>query len=276
MLSVVIPTLNRPQALQDCVRDVLQQLPAGGELVVVEQSDPDLVAELPAAAQVVRLDTPGLPQARNVGLQHTSGDIVLFLDDDVRLHPGCLRAHVEAFDDPTVGGTVGQIVEHRVQPNRPYTINRISRGGRVLTNLTGPHRVEVDTLKGANMAYRRRALDAAGPFDPNYLGTALLEDADISTRVRALGWRLLYLPDARLEHLSVPMGGVRVGSARETERWRFHNTAYFVRRHRSRWGVRALATFSAIALRRAVEWRDPTAVPYLLGGWRAGWRRAAR
>ncbi len=276
MLSVVIATYNRPEALQNSVRDVLEQLPPGGELVVVDQSDDDLIATLPPQARVVRLQPPSLPIARNVGVQHTSGEVILFLDDDVRLHPGCLAAHVEAFGDPTVGGTVGQIVEHEVRPNRSGTINRIGRGGRVLTNLTGRHRTEVQTLKGANMAYRRRALAAAGPFDPNYLGTAILEDADLSTRVRNLGWRLMYLPDASLDHLSVPVGGVRVGSREATERWRFHNTAYFLRRHRTRLGIRGLATFTAIAARRALEWRDPAAMVHLLRAWRDGWRLAAR
>ncbi|MEZ4237535.1 MAG: hypothetical protein R3F59_15590 [Myxococcota bacterium] len=42
---------------------------------------------------------------------------MLFLDDDARLHPGCLDAHRAAFVDPTVGGVVGQIVERVLRPN---------------------------------------------------------------------------------------------------------------------------------------------------------------
>jgi len=280
MLSVIIPTLGRADVLPRALRSVLAQLPADAELCIVDQSDPPTRSgfEHLADPRVRHLTgvSPGLPAARNVGLASTSGRIVLFLDDDVVLHPGCLRAHLATYQDPTVGGVVGRIVEARLVANARSTCNRVGRGGRIVTRLDGPDPVDVETLKGANMSFLRRALQDAGGFDPGYGGSALLEDADASTRVRRAGWRLRYAPDAAVDHLHHPTGGVRQGGALATECWRFHNTARFVRIHRGpAGGIPLAATFSAIAVRRALDWRRPSAPAELLRALWTGWHGAA-
>jgi GT2 family glycosyltransferase len=126
-------------------------------------------------------------------------------------------------------------------------------------------------LKGANMSYRRAACRDVGGFDRRYIGTALLEDSDYSTRVAAAGWRLRYEPDAELVHLSSPSGGVRVEDALRSEHWRFRSTAYFMRKHRPAshfpW---FLATFGAIAASRAARWRSPAAAAKLAAAIREG------
>ena len=126
------------------------------------------------------------------------------------------------------------------------------------------------------MSFRRLALEEAGPFDDRYLGTALLDDADMSARLISLGWRLWFAPDAALVHISAPRGGVRVGSALETERWRFENTGFYVRKHRGVQGLAAIPTFAAIALSRGVRHRTPTAVGRLMRAFARGWGRAGK
>jgi GT2 family glycosyltransferase len=282
-VSIVVCTRGRPLAALDVVRDVLGQAGDGDEVVVVDQSEPadrDAVARALARLADVRvrhLPAPadGLPAARNLGLQATRGEVVLFLDDDVRLRPGCLAAHRAAYAALSIGGVVGRIEERTVRPNAPRTTNRLGPGGRVLTNLEGRAPVDVATLKGANMSFRRAALLAAGPADPRYVGAALLEDADWSTRVAALGWRLRFVPEAAVAHLSLPAGGCRVASAQEREASRFRSTGTFVRLHRPWTAPLVAATFSAIAARRAMAWRSPRAVLRLLGALADGWRRGA-
>lgn len=275
-LAIVIPTLSRPEAAQRVLSDVLAQLRDGDEVVVVDQSDaPDRERLAAFCAQHARIrhlprSRRSLPAARNAGVRASTAPIVLFFDDDVRLHPGCLDGHRAAYRDPSVGGVVGRIVERVLRPNARRTTNRIDRGGRIRTRLDGDVAVDIETLKGANMSLRRRALAEAGPFDPGYAGTALLEDADLSTRVRALGWRLRYEPRAGVDHEHHDAGGVRVGRA---SAWRLHNTAYFVRRHRARRDLPlVLATSAAVALRVAVRERDPLAVGRLAVAFARGWR----
>jgi len=284
-LAVIVPTFGRPAWVRRVLAEVLAQAPAATEVVVVDQSVPEDRADLrrwaadrpDARLTVLERDEPGLPAARNTGLVATTAPIVLFLDDDVTLDPGCVAAHLSAYGDPTVGGVVGRIREERLRSTAPSPTCRIGRDGRVHVGLDGDAPGEVDTLKGANMSFRRAALDDAGPFDESYRGTSLLEDADLSTRVRLAGWRLVYVPEAAVTHHHHPIGGARVDGAMETERWRFRNTGVFVARHRSAAAaVPALATFGAIALARAVRWRDPIAAPRLVRDWITGWVEGRR
>jgi len=278
-LSIIIPTLNRGRLFHDTVRQLLEQDYRDWELVLVDQSDPQeraaneaLVAELDDARIVyLHLDVKGLPNARNEGMAIARGEVWLFLDDDVILLGDVLAAHMRCYDDPEVGGVTGRIVERTVRPNADHTVNAISPGGRVITNLWGFDRCEIETLKGANMSYRASACRQIGGFDRQYTGTALLEDTDYSTRIRLAGWKLLFEPDAELVHLSSPSGGVRVEDALRTEYWRFRNCAYFVLKNRGPSHFpRVAATFAGIAAKRAAEWRAPGALSKLAGALRDG------
>lgn len=269
-LSVLIPSLNRGRLLHETVLQVLKQQYTDLELWVVDQSDPEqravneqffgTVAD--PRLHYVHLDRKGLPNARNEAIARAVGEILLFLDDDVILiHDDFLDAHVRAYEDPRVGGVTGRIVERSVRPNSKATASHISPGGRTMTNLWGTERMEIPSLKGANMSYRFEAVRQVGGFDRNYIGTALLEDTDYSHRVRVAGWKLIFEPAAELVHLSALTGGVRVEDALRAERWRFRSTAYYVRKHRGVAGLLPFfATFSGIALSRAVRWRSPSAI----------------
>lgn len=279
-LSVVIPTLNRGKLFHDTARQVLQQRFGDFDFWVIDQSDAEgrQANEALAAAlndprlRYVHVARKGLPNARNEALARIDCRYVLFLDDDViLLNPDLLDAHVRAFADSKVGGVTGRIVERSVRPNVDYVAAHLSPGGRTLTNLWGSEPQALLGLKGANMSYRMEAVRQVGGFDRNYTGTALLEDTDYSWRVHQAGWTLWYEPRAELIHLSAVMGGVRVEDELRGEQWRFRSTAYFVRKHRGAAGVaRFAATFGAIALARAVRWREPSAITTLLAAAQEG------
>lgn len=284
-LSIVIPTLNRGKLLHRVVEQLREQACTTWELWVVDQSDPPFRAATEAflrglddpRVHYLHLDQKGLPNARNEGLARVRGDVVLFLDDDVVLiDEHFLDAHLRPYADPAVGGVTGRIVERYVRPNAKDTASHLSPGGRTITNLWGTTARDIETLKGANMSYRRAACQQVGGFDRQYQGSALLEDSDYSTRVAAAGWRLRYEPDAELIHLSSPSGGVRVEDALRYEYWRFRSTAYFLLRHRGPAAMpRFLATFGAIAASRAARWRSPAAMKRLAEAVRDGvqaWR----
>lgn len=283
--AVIVPTLDRADAVRRVVLDVLRQAPLDAEIVVVDQSSPEERARLRRWVEeradprlsLLERDEAGLSAARNAGIAATTAPVVVFFDDDVTLDAGCVAFHVAAYTDPTVGGVVGRIREERLRSNAPSPTCRIGGDGRVHVGLDGDTPGEVDTVKGANMSFRRAALDDAGPFDTAYRGTSLLEDADLSTRVARAGWRLVYVPEAAVTHAHHPTGGVRVASEAETERWRFRNTGRFLARHRpAAAALPALATFGAIAVARAVRWRDPVAAPRLVRDWITGWVEGRR
>ena len=284
-MTVVVCTYQRPGRLVGLVPAIVAQLRATDELLVIDQSSgaaaeagrAAVAAAADARVQWIARQPPGLPGARNDALRRARGDVVVFADDDIEPGHGWLDAHRAAYADPTVGAAVGRIIEPRLPPNASVTMNRVDRGGRVRCRLDGAAAVDVASVKGANMSFRRSIFADIGGFDEGYAGTAILEEADVSERLRAAGWRVRYLPDAAVVHHHDPTGGVRVESAQRTEQWRFRNTGYFVARLRPRRdAVPLLLTFGAIAVSRAVGWRDPVAGAALIGRLFAGYRDGLR
>lgn len=273
-LSVVIPTFDRPDYLCATVRQVLEQRFTDCEICVIDQSPPS-VAEAQAARLAAEFSDPrlhyhwlearGAPNAKNEGIARSTGEIILFLDDDViLLTPDFLGAHVARYADSSVGGVGGRVVERRIRPNARRTMSRVTRGGRTVENLLGQSPCTLESVKGANMSFRARVFKKVGGFDRRYTGTALLEEADLAFRVTEAGWSLIFEPRAELLHLSVPTGGVRVGDAQRTEWFRFRSTAYYVAKNRGRLGLLPFAaTFGMIAGLRAVLWQSPGALPTL-------------
>lgn len=267
VLSIIIPTFNRERYVISTVEQVLAQDFQEFELYVIDQSDIERQRVVEAGLRhhvdsgrvnYIRLDTPGVANARNEGLSRVHGDVIMFLDDDVvLLSKGFLRAHLDCYEDAGVGGVGGRTVERINRENTRRTANRITRGGRTLVNLLGQERCEIHSLKGANMSVRASAIAGMGGFDRNYSGTALLEEADFSERILQRGWRFLFEPKAELLHLSAPAGGVRVPVGKQTDFFRFRSTAYFMAKHRGRSGLVSFTlTHVIVAATRATKTRD--------------------
>src|SRR5580765_8421565 len=113
-ISVVLPTLNRPEAIYNLLRHLEHQTLRPFEIVVVDQSDAadPRVAAYAAEHPLVRLHripVKGLPNARNVGVGLAKGDAILFLDDDSIPDADLVRFHAEAYADPAVAGAGGQV-----------------------------------------------------------------------------------------------------------------------------------------------------------------------
>jgi GT2 family glycosyltransferase len=218
-LSVVVPSLRRSEELERCLDDLATQVDAPSlEAIVVLQAYP------PGAAQALRQrysgrldlqiaefkDGLGTAGARNRGLELARGDIVAFLDDDVRLPPRWAASLVAAYSDASVGG-VGGFVDHpgHYGPlrNTMYRILgltsnrfRIDWGGFNVGPAFNPRGVEPAAwLGGGNMSFRRSALVGIGGFD-EALGTFWHEDVDVTHRVATAGWRVLCSEHVTVEH----------------------------------------------------------------------------
>jgi GT2 family glycosyltransferase len=221
-LSVLIATKDRAADLRECLGSVLSQEPRPGEVIIVDQSvrpQRDSLGTLFAHSGVpLRYDyapeLPGLTHARNRALAQAWGDVLLFLDDDVVLAPGYLRALLDVFDsdpDGRIGGVSGLIT------NLPRTISAAQRFRSRLFYL-GPFAVERDALEfhfrpgaqsrralrlnGSNMAFRRRVMDTIR-FDESYSGYSFGEDRDFSVQA-ARHFELRWAPQARLIHKQTP------------------------------------------------------------------------
>jgi GT2 family glycosyltransferase len=199
--TVIIPTQRRAQYLDVALGSILPQAAAHGAGVLVVDDGGDAATQATAArhgAEVLVLEPArGLNAARNAGAAHVDSELLLYVDDDVRVRPGWLAALLEAHErePPDVGVLTGPIVA-RIEDHAYPTCGR---EGLPITFLDlGPADTDAPHAWGANMTIRRSALERIGPFDET-LGT-YGDEQEWETRLVAAGGRMRYIAAAALEH----------------------------------------------------------------------------
>jgi len=214
--AVVVVTLARTSYLATCLDRIGHQTLAPDRVIVVDASADDATERMVTARfpDVCYLRNPRgagtTGFSRSLGFSQVSPetDIVAFVDDDAYPEPDWLERLLEPYVDPTVGAVGGRALNGRVgeETEGVDTIGRLLPDG----SLTGffaadPGQVVcVDHLLGANMSYRRQAIVDVGGIRDGYPGTCLREETDLALRVRSRGWKLVFTPLARVEHVAAP------------------------------------------------------------------------
>jgi glycosyltransferase involved in cell wall biosynthesis len=186
---------------------VLNQTCLEYQVIVVDQSREtarELASYLEAhkdRVEYYRLPRPNLPAARNFGIRKATGEVVIFIDDDVQIPRDYVASHLVSYDDETVAGVTGLTFS-----GAAHTLDDAIAAAQMRGDPSDAP-VPVKWLGGNNMSYRRKVLVEAGLFDERFTGSAWAEDADMSVRVRRLGHQLVLNPKIRLLHLALPSGG---------------------------------------------------------------------
>jgi glycosyltransferase involved in cell wall biosynthesis len=116
-VSVIMSTRDREDLLTGAIRSVHQQWHHDWQLVIVDDGSTDTTPRLLAAVTdprvvIARTEGIGAAAARNVGLDLATGDVIAFLDDDNRLHPGWLKTLAWVFSTTDIGMAFGaRVVE---------------------------------------------------------------------------------------------------------------------------------------------------------------------
>ncbi len=99
LVTVVIPCYNQGRFLHDAIGSVARQQHPRVELIVVNDGSTDATGVVARAAGARVLDQPnrGVSAARNAGLQHATGDFVIFLDADDELLPDAISSGLATF-----------------------------------------------------------------------------------------------------------------------------------------------------------------------------------
>jgi GT2 family glycosyltransferase len=179
------------------------------EVLVVDDGSNDGTREFLARqsdVRTVRQQWRGLAAARAVGLRASRGDIVAFIDDDAEADPHWLELLVSAIQRDGVGMVGGRV---RTAPKREL-LARIGPTGEVEWSgfdAVTKGEVAVDFVPGGSMAVWRHLVDQAGGFDLEYTKSAWREETDLCVRIMRLGHRILYVPDASIDHVSARWKG---------------------------------------------------------------------
>ncbi len=196
-ISVIIPHLNQPGFLRDCLAAIHAQegLESSYEVIVVDngsRSLPEAVCAQFEGVRLLREDRPGPGPARNAGIAAASGEILAFIDADCRAHPRWLATIERAFGDPEVqviGGDVQVPIADSRHPTALECYERIyayRNRAYIASGYSGT----------GNLAMRARTYERVGPF----AGVDVAEDRDWGMRAGKLGIAIRYVPEMVVYH----------------------------------------------------------------------------
>lgn len=272
-ITVIICTLNRVDTTLNTVKYLETQDIQGFEVLVVDQSDiqDPRLTDYQSTNFVYRyeyVEEKGLPNARNVGAGIATGDILVFLDDDVIPTDSLLRdyrrVYSEAGSDVWVVG--GRALEPgtRIMRDRDDLIGGyVTKYGKTLKNFESDKTGYCEWVVGANFSVLRDKFFEAGGFDKNFIGNAMLEDSDFGYSVIEAGGKVLFSSEPGLEHLRVITGGTRRFKLYRGMFYRSHNTSYFFKKHKLKRFLPLVFTYlQAIAVKEWLKRSHPiTAIP---------------
>jgi GT2 family glycosyltransferase len=208
--SIVIPTRQRLPYLEVALASIAPQAAlAGAEIVVVDDDGESQGARELAERFGARYEPHprplGLNVARNTGVERSGGELLVFVDDDVRVCPGWLAALIEAARaHPGVEVFAGAITA-RLEGPAPRSCGR--ERPPVTTLELGERDTETSFAWGANMAIRRAALTRVGAFDVSLEHGGDEQEWQERLRGDSPDARVLYVAGAVVEHRRGGGGG---------------------------------------------------------------------
>lgn len=197
-LSVIMPGYQAAGYLRITLPALTAALPAGAEFIFVDDCSSDDSAEVAraAGARVLRLEQTGGPSgARNAGAAIATGEVLVFIDSDIAVHPDALGAFQRYFaEHPEVDAVFGSY------DDSPADTHLVSQ----FKNLMHHHvhhqgRGEAGTFWTGIGAIRRGVFEQVGPFRP--VSIMCVEDIDYGHRLRDAGHSIRLEPAIRGTHL---------------------------------------------------------------------------
>jgi len=200
LVSVITPAKNAAGTIRRCIDSVLsQEIEGDFEQIIVEDGSTDKTEAILKEYSGFRgrfshYKGPGTgpAAARNIGIKHASGNIIVFIDADCRAEEGWLRNLVRHFREENVGGVCGSV----------KTPKELSTVGKVI-GLDWEYRQEDKIIKSKrwfhtmNTAYRRELFDEIGVIDEELVTG---EDIDLTTRAFKTRYNFVFDKEAIVYH----------------------------------------------------------------------------
>jgi N-acetylglucosaminyl-diphospho-decaprenol L-rhamnosyltransferase len=267
-LSVVIVSYRCLGLLRRCLATVRSGMaPLTGEVIVVDNHSQDgtiemVRAEFPWVTLLASTQNLGFAAGNNLGLGQARGEYLALLNPDTECHEGSLARLVEVLrGDAGLGMAAPRLLnpDGTLQPS----IRRLPTFGVALLVLAKVYRLvrhfpavrrydaaafdydcaqDVEQPMGACMVLPRRVLDQVGALDERFW--MWFEEVDLCRRVLGAGWRIRYVPDARVVH-ALGVSSKQLKMLLRHQRYADSMLKYFAK-HQPGWRVPVLQVAAAI------------------------------
>jgi GT2 family glycosyltransferase len=221
---VVVLNWNRRADTLACLASLLEQTYRDLSIVVVDNGSTDgsvagIRATYPMVTVIENGTNLGYSEGNNVGIRYAlerDAEYVMVLNNDTLADPAMLENLFLAAECDQKIAAVGPKILYFAHPQRIWSAGAVINYTETVSRSRGygqpdrgqlDRREDVDMVSGCAMLLRREALIEIGPFDPVY-SPAYFEDADWCLRARQHGYRVRYVPEAKLWHkVSLSSGG---------------------------------------------------------------------
>jgi GT2 family glycosyltransferase len=195
-ISVVIPNHNGGKTIGRCLDAIFLSKHESFEVIVADDASSDNSAELISTfpCKLVRLEKhSGASKARNAGAKESYGEILFFIDADCIIYDDTLalvQKAVTGQKNTVIGGSYTAL---------PYDRNFFSVFQSVFINYSELKQREPDYIASHCMAIERKVFEKSGGFPEEFL--PIIEDVELSHRLRRLGCKLRMEPDILVRHI---------------------------------------------------------------------------
>lgn len=223
-ISAIVIVFNGREFLPDCLRTLSRDLQfTSHELILVDNGSCDGSVEYvkehyPQARLIENGVNLGFARAVNIGLRKARGEFLYILNQDLRFRLGAAQTLLERLKSEPELGMIGPgYVYFDGRPHRSIralpTYRHVFYRALLLDRLFPRHREfshwrmgwfdhkeerYVDQPMGAVMLMPRELVERVGLMDESF--PILFNDVDYCRRIRDAGYRLLYYPQAVVEH----------------------------------------------------------------------------
>lgn len=224
MLSIIITHHKTPELLDLClksIKDTVKNIKK--EIIVVDSESKEEIEELlrekhPGVKYIPFKKNVGYSKLVNAGLRKVKGDYILILNADIIILEGSISGMLKYMKNhPRVGILAPQLLDftNNVQIScfsepslgailaRRTFLGKLKWGKKVLNRFTISNWdrksiKEVDWVQGSAMMIRKKAIKKVGPWDERFF--MYFEDADWCRRFWQKGYKVVYLPSAKMAH----------------------------------------------------------------------------
>lgn len=202
-VSIIVPIYNEDKVLRDSIDSLLNLDYDNYEIIMVNDGSTDNTSEVAESlvgiqrgkysdvkVTLINKQNAGKAIALNTGIAVSQAEFVLCMDADSKLSPNTLKVAMRHFNNPKIGAVAGNV----------KVLNR----KKFLTDLQALEYIEglnmaraaqsyirlVNIIPGPIGVFRKKALQSAGFYSDD----TFAEDADLTLKIMAAGWKVYYEP----------------------------------------------------------------------------------
>lgn len=244
-ISIIIPTINRERFLYDTVKDLSKQKIENFEIIVIDQNKKiNLLFYQNLKKKFYKINIKIYFQylsnssaARNLGVKQSQSDLILFLDDDLKINNrNFLKNHIKNYNSPAIYIVAGKIIEKDNKHNTKNFFYRFKfflfKNDWRLFRLDSYNSVKKFKIgRSANLSMRKKTFIKLKGMDTNFVKGAHREETDFLFRAFKQNIKIKFDPNSEVIHLKSNLGGIRNFSKYEKIFLEMYGEIYFNIKH---------------------------------------------